>query len=75
VQSNGPAPAVISLGMYQKLECVGAFRYLEDMIGVVEGGGAEDASRARVRCAWAKFRELAPVLTSLEASLWVKGKI
>ena len=51
VQSSGPA--VISLGMDQKLECVGAFRYLGDMIGV--GGGAEDASRARVRCAWAKF--------------------
>jgi hypothetical protein len=46
VQSSGPA--VISLGMDQKLECVGAFHYLGDMIGV--GGGADDASRARVRC-------------------------
>ena len=45
----------------------------QDMIGV--GGGAEDASRARVRCAWAKFRELAPILTSRETSLRVKGKI
>ena len=71
VQSSGPA--VISLGMDQKLECVGAFRYLGDTIGV--GGGAEDASRARVRCAWAKFRELAPILASRGASLRVKGKI
>ena len=59
--------------MDQKLECVGNFRYLGDMIGV--GGGAEDASRARVRCAWAKFRELAPILTNRGASLRVKGKI
>jgi len=64
---------LISLGMDQKPECVGAFRYLGDTIGV--GGGAEDALRARVRCAWAKFRELAPILMSRGASLRVKGKI
>ena len=45
-----------------KLECVSKFCYLGDMIG--SGGGAEEASRARVRCAWGKFRELAPILTS-----------
>ena len=55
-----------------KLECVSKFYYLEDMIG--SGGGAEEASRARVRCAWGKFRELAPILTSRGASLKVKGK-
>ena len=43
------------------------------MIGA--GGGAEEASRARVRCAWAKFRELAPVLTSRGASIKVKGRV
>src|SRR5664279_901543 len=43
------------------------------MIGA--GGGAEDASMVRTRCAWAKFRELAPILTSRGASLAVKGKI
>ena len=43
------------------------------MIGA--GGGAGEASRARVRCAWAKFRELAPILTSRGASLVVKGKV
>ena len=36
------------------LECVGKFCYLGDMIG--SGGGAEEASRARVQCAWGKFR-------------------
>ena len=47
--------------------------YLGDMIG--SSGGAEDASRARARSAWAKFRELAPILASRGASLIVKGKI
>ena len=44
-----------------------------DMIGA--GGGAGEAATARVRCAWSKFRELAPVLTSRGASLKVKGKV
>ena len=39
------------------------------------GGGAEEASRARVRSAWAKFHELAPILTARGASFKVKGKI
>jgi hypothetical protein len=56
-----------------KVECVGKFCYLGDMIG--SGGGAEEASRARVRCAWAKFRELSPLLTARGASLKVKGKL
>ena len=56
-----------------KVECVGKFCYLGDMIG--SGGGAEEASRARVRCAWAKFRGLSPLLTARRASLKVKGKL
>jgi len=44
-----------------QLECVGKFCYLGDVVGA--GGVAEDASRARVRSAWAKFRELTPILT------------
>jgi hypothetical protein len=63
----------ISLEADKKLDCVDRFCYLGDMIGA--GGGAGEASRARVRCAWAKFRELAPVLTSRGASLIVKGKV
>ena len=43
------------------------------MIGT--GGGVEEASRARVRCAWGKFRELSPILISNGASLNVKGKL
>ena len=63
----------ISLGDGQNLECVEKFCYLGDTIAA--GGGAEVASRARVRCAWAKFRELAPILTSRGASLKVKGQV
>ncbi len=50
-----------SLGNDQSLECVDKFCYLSDMIAAP--GGAEEVYRARVRCAWAKFRELAPILT------------
>jgi len=35
------------------LECVDRFCYLLNMIEA--GGGAEEASRARVRCVWAKL--------------------
>ena len=63
----------IMLGLDSKVECVSKFRYLGDMIG--SGGGVEEASRARVRSAWAKFNELAPILTMRGASLAVKGKV
>jgi hypothetical protein len=36
---------------------------------------AEEASRARVRCAWGKFRELVPIVTSRSVSLNVTGKV
>ena len=49
------------------------FCYLGDMIG--SGGGAEDASSMRVKCAWGKFRELSPILTARRASLKLKGKV
>ena len=37
-----------------KLECVTKFCYLGETLGA--GGGAEEAARARERCAWAKFK-------------------
>ena len=43
------------------------------MIGA--GGGVEGATSATVRCAWAKFRELSPILTAMGASLKVRGKV
>ena len=50
-----------------KLQCVDKFCYLGDMLGC--GGGAGDAVRSKVRCAWGKFRELAPILTVRGMSL------
>src|SRR3954469_18601386 len=61
------------LGAREELEVVDKFCYLGDVIG--KGGGAEEASRARVRCAWGKFRDLRMLLTARGASLRVKGKI
>ena len=55
------------------VEYVDHFCYLGDVLSA--GGGAEEASRARVRCAWGKFNELAPIITSRGASLKLKGKI
>jgi hypothetical protein len=43
------------------------------MIG--SGGGAQDVSSLRVKCAWGKFRELSPILTARRASLKLKGKV
>ena len=48
-----------SIGQNDKLECVEKFCYLGDMIW--SGGGSEEASKTRVRCAWAKYRELSPI--------------
>jgi len=63
----------VVLGAREELEVVDKFCYLGDVIG--KGGGAEEASRARVRCAWGKFRDLRGLLTARGASLKVKGKI
>ena len=41
---------LISLGMDQKPECVGAFRYLGDTIGV--GGGAEHGQSSEIVKGW-----------------------
>jgi len=49
----------IMINSLDKLECDDNFCYLGDLIGA--GGGAEEASRSRVRCVSAKFRKLAPV--------------
>src|SRR5664279_2122963 len=55
------------------VECVDEFCYLEDMLS--SDGGAGEASRVRVKCAWKKFRELSPILVAKGASLTLKGKI
>ena len=49
------------------------FCYLGDTLG--SGGDVVEAARARVRCAWAKFKELSPGLTVRGASYRIKGRI
>ena len=56
-----------------KLECVIKFCFLGDTLGAELG--VEEAARARVRCIWAKFKELSPILTAPGASYRIKGKI
>ena len=70
-----PSSEKISLGFEsgENLDCVDKVCYLGVMIGA--GSRAEKAFRERVRCAWAKFRELAPVLTSRGASIKMKGRV
>ena len=45
------------------------------VMDVIGDGGGEEATRTRVKCAWSKFKELAPILTTRDASLKLKGKI
>ena len=56
-----------------KLECDPKFCYLGDTLG--PRGGVEEAERARVRCAWANFKELSPIPTARGASYRIKGEI
>ena len=53
-----------------KLECVPKFCYLGDTLGA---GGLEEVARARVRCAWAEFKELSLILTAWGASYQCGG--
>ena len=55
-----------------ELECVPKFCYLGDTLGA--GAGVAEAARARVRCAWAMFEELSPILRAPGASYRMKGK-
>ena len=57
-----------------KLECVPKFCYLGDTLALGAGGGVEEAARARVRCAWAKFKELSPILMARGGLIPHKGK-
>ena len=55
------------------LEVVASFCYLGDMIS--QGGGCLESITTRIRCAWGKFRELLPLLSSRFLPLPSKGKM
>jgi len=42
---------------------------------LLKGGGADEALRTNVRCAWGKFNEVALILTMRGAYLRLMGKI
>ena len=56
-----------------ELDIVNEFCYLGDTVSA--GGGCERAIVTRVRCAWSKFRELQPLLTSRSISLKRRGHL
>ena len=56
-----------------KLECVPKFYYVGVTLGA--GGGTDETARARVRCDWAKFKELSSIMTVCGASYHMKGEI
>ncbi|XP_048759363.2 uncharacterized protein LOC125668965 [Ostrea edulis] len=62
----------IQVGL-DKLEVVGSFCYLGDMLSAA--GGCDLAATTRVKTAWKKFRELLPVLTSRHLSYKTRGRV
>ena len=55
------------------LEAVDRFCYLGDML--TAGGGCMAAATARCRCAWGKFRENLPLLTSKPVPFDLRGRL
>ena len=55
------------------LEAVDRFCYLGDMLSA--GGGCMAAATARCRCAWGKFREYLPLLTSKPVPFDLRGRL
>ena len=57
----------------EKLEVFSEFCYLGNMLSA--GGECELASRTRYKCAWAKFRQLLPLLANRHLSLLTRGRV
>ena len=63
----------VDIGASAKLELLDKFCYLGDMLSVDED--ADAAVEARIRIGWNKFRQLVPLLTNMEVSLIMRGKL
>ena len=57
----------------EKLEVFPEFYYLGDMLSA--GGGCELASITRCKWAWAKFRQLLPLLANCHLSSLTRGGV
>ena len=73
VQQASTSSNDIEIDSGMKLEKVTKFCYLGDMLDAK--GGADLAITTRIRCAWGKFGELTPFLTSKGVSLRMKGQV
>ena len=70
--SNVTIPDIESLVINgEEIEKVSSFCYLGDLVG--QHGECFDATTARIRSAWKKFRDLLPILTCRGLSLKSRG--
>ncbi|XP_055998066.1 uncharacterized protein LOC130047360 [Ostrea edulis] len=69
---DGRQQSDIQVGL-DKLEVVGAFCYLGNMLSAV--GGCDLATTTRVKTAWKKVRKLLPVLASRHLSYKTRGRV
>jgi len=63
----------VDIGDGASLEFVDMFCHLGDMLSV--DGDADAAVEARVCKGWNKFRQLVPMLTNKDVSLFMRGKL
>jgi len=63
----------VDIGASANLELVDKFCYLGDMLSV--DGDADAAVKATIRIGWNKFRQLVPLLTNRDISLFGRGRL
>ena len=70
---TGAGRTSVDIGASANLEVVEKFCYLGDMLSVE--GDADAAVEARIRIGWNKFRQLVPLLTNKDVSLFMRGRL
>jgi len=70
---TGAGCTSVDIGVKANLELVHKFWCLGDMLSV--DGDADAAAENRIRTGWNKFRQLVPLLTNMDISLKVRGRL
>jgi len=70
---TGTGRTSVDIGVNANLELVDKFCYLGDMFSV--DGDADAAVENRIRIGWSQFRQLVPLLTNMDISLKVRGRL